>query len=388
MLDCLSLRMDVIVLGAGYAGVTLTRQLERSLPESVQLTVIDQSPNHLVQHEVHRAIRRPSIAEAIQVPLEDLFDRAAVRLGTVSDVDTTDRVVSFADGSTIEYDYAAICLGSETAYYGLEGVEEHSIGLKSLEEADRIRGEALDLIERGTAGTIVVGGAGLSGIQVAGELAALVDEEGASDRINIVMLEMQDSVAPSFPANFQTAVHDELIECGIDVRTETAVERAGPNVIETDGGDLPYDLFVWTGGIGGPDALSGERPIVRNDLRLDRSTFVLGDAAKAVDTDGEPVPASASAAIREAGTVAENITALVEHDLEGAGGFEPRMEPYRFSVPGWIVSVGTGAVAQVGPTVLTGAPAKAMKASVGAGYLSSVRAIKQAAELVEEEIRA
>jgi len=380
--------MHVVVLGAGYAGVTLTRRLERSLPEAVQLTVVDQSPNHLVQHEVHRAIRRPSIADAIQVPLEDLFDRAAVRLGTVSGVDTTDRVVSFADGSTLGYDYAAICLGSETAYYGLDGVEEHSIGLKSLEEADRIRSEALELIERGTAGTIVVGGAGLSGIQVAGELAALVDEEGAGDRIDIVVLEMQDSVAPSFPANFQTAVRDELIDQGIDVRTETAVERAGPKGIETDHGDLPYDLFVWTGGIGGPDALSGERPIVRNDLRLDRSTFVLGDAAKAVDTDGEPVPASASAAIREAGTVAENITALIEHDLEGSGGFEPRMEPYRFSVPGWIVSVGSGAVAQVGPTVLTGAPAKAMKASVGAGYLSSVRAIKQAAELVDEEIRA
>ncbi len=380
--------MHVVVLGAGYAGVTLTRRLERSLPEAVQLTVVDQSPNHLVQHEVHRAIRRPSIADAIQVPLEDLFDRAAVRLGTVSGVDTTDRVVSFADGSTLGYDYAAICLGSETAYYGLDGVEEHSIGLKSLEEADRIRSEALELIERGTAGTIVVGGAGLSGIQVAGELAALVDEEGAGDRIDIVVLEMQDSVAPSFLANFQTAVRDELIDQGIDVRTETAVERAGPKGIETDHGDLPYDLFVWTGGIGGPDALSGERPIVRNDLRLDRSTFVLGDAAKAVDTDGEPVPASASAAIREAGTVAENITALIEHDLEGSGGFEPRMEPYRFSVPGWIVSVGSGAVAQVGPTVLTGAPAKAMKASVGAGYLSSVRAIKQAAELVDEEIRA
>jgi NADH dehydrogenase len=57
-------------------------------------------------------------------------------------------------------------------------------------------------------------------------------------------------------------------------------------------------------------------------------------------------------------------------------------------VPGWIVSVGDGAIAQVGPKVVTGTAAKALKASVGAGYLSSVRAIRQATELVGEELNA
>jgi len=146
-------------------------------------------------------------------------------------------------------------------------------------------------------------------------------------------------------------------------------------------------VFVWTGGITGPDALGGDRPLVYDDLRLDEHTFVVGDAARAVDADGEPVPASASAAIREARTVASNLVRLLEHDLGAPGGFRPRLDPYRFDVPGWIVTVGDGTVAQLGPEVVTGAPARAMKAAVGAGHLSSVGAVRNAVDLVESELR-
>ncbi|MCL9816969.1 NAD(P)/FAD-dependent oxidoreductase [Natronocalculus amylovorans] len=380
--------MHVVVFGAGYAGVTLTRSLERSLPRDVSLTLIDESPNHLVQHEVHRAIRRPSIAEAIQLPLDSLFDRATVTTAHIESIDPDSKQARLDTGETVEYDYGAICLGADTAYYGLDGLKEHSIPLKRLEDADQIRSQVLDLLAAEEDGTVVVGGAGLSGIQVAGEIAALVDAEDAADRIEVVLLEMMETVAPSFPEAFQQAVHDQLVDRDIRIRTGITVERATETAIQTDSGAIDYDVFVWTGGIAGQQSLAGDRPLVRNDLRVNRATFVLGDAARAVDADGKPVPASASAAIREAKVVGENLTALVEHERSEEGGFEPRMKPYRFEVPGWIVSVGDGAVAQVGPKVLTGKPAKAMKATVGAGYLSSVRAIKQAVDLVEEELHA
>jgi len=134
--------------------------------------------------------------------------------------------------------------------------------------------------------------------------------------------------------------------------------------------------------------MAGDRPVVRRDLRLTKSTFALGDAARVVDADGEAVPASASAAIRAAKPAAENINSLVEWELAGREGFEPELTPFRFNVPGWIVSVGDGAVAQVGPEVVTGGAAKALKASVGAGYLSSIRAVRKATELVGEELEA
>ena len=386
--------MHVVVLGAGYAGVTLTRKLENSLPPEVDLTIVDEADDHLVQHEVHRVIRRPSITDAIEVPLDSLFDRAEVVTAHIEHVDTDANEVALDTGETLTYDYGALCLGAETAFYDLPGVEEHGLPLKSVADAEAIRERALELFDADEPASIVVGGAGLSGVQVAGELAALAAEEDASDRVEITLLEQLDSVAPAFPEAFQDAVGDELTARDIEIRTETAVTEATDSTVatqhestgETD--ELDADLFIWTGGIAGGDAMAGDRPVVRRDLRLTKSTFALGDTARVVDADGEAVPASASAAIRAAAPAAKNIATLVNWELAGGEGFEPQLRPFRFNVPGWIVSVGDGAVAQVGPEVVTGKAAKALKASVGAGYLSSIRAVRKATELVGEELEA
>jgi NADH dehydrogenase len=440
--------MRVAVLGAGYAGLTLAKRLEDALPDD-EVVVVDEDGTHLVQHELHRVVRRPSLAEDITLDLADVLDRATVREATVTDVDPEAGVATLRTGGTngtesgdtetLDYDVAAVCLGATTNYYDLPGVREYSTPLKRLADARAIRAEFLAALEAGAPddpARVVVGGAGLSGVQVAGELAALADEladgteptrveitdledadggdthegdgdeepdderppgespetvlvggEDASDAVEVLLLEQKAHVAPEFPANFQRAVRDQLESRGVTVRTGTAVERADAEGIDLATGErVSYDQFVWTGGIAGSPALDGDRPVVRKDLRLDGTTFVLGDAGRVVDTDGEAVPASAQAAIRQARVAADNIERLVEYEREGERGFRPRLDGYRFDSPGWIVSVGDGAVAQIGPTVLTGRPAKLAKASVGAGYLSSVGAVAKAADLVREEL--
>ncbi|AEH38333.1 NAD(P)/FAD-dependent oxidoreductase [Halopiger xanaduensis] len=381
--------MHVVVLGAGYAGLTLTRLLEEKLPEAADITIVNESPDHLVQHELHRVVRRPELASAITVSLPEVLERATVRVARVEGIDREERVVDLSSGR-LEYDVAAICLGARTAYYDLEGVREHSMPLKRLSHALQIRSRALEVLQDRSArdgdGRIVVGGAGLSGIQVAGELAALADEERGTATVTITLLEQLDSVAPTFPENFQRAVRSALEEQGIEVRTRSAVRRAdGTHVHLESGEELPYDQFVWTGGIAGSDALAGERPLVESDLRLDERTFALGDAVRATDADGEPVPASAQAAVREARTVAENVSRLAgdgdETALEGGTTHgEVDLERFAFDSPGWLVSVGDDAVAQIGPAVLTGRPAKALKATVGLGYLSAVGAVGNATD--------
>jgi NADH dehydrogenase len=375
--------MRIAVLGAGYAGLTLARQLEKRLAESVEIVVVNDRPDHLVQHELHRVVRRPSLADGITVDLADALDRATLRVARVTDIDHEQNVATLDDEEELSYDVGAVCLGAETAFYDLPGVEEHATPLKRLPDAARIREEYLNLADGDRA---VIGGAGLSGVQIAGELAALAREE-ALDR-EIVLLEQRDDVAPNFPANFQDAVREELEARDVVVRTGEAVERATDDAVELDGEELSCGQFVWTGGIRGPDALVGERPTVPDTLRLGGNTFVMGDAARVTDADGAAVPASAAAAVREARSVADTIAGIVSHRQEGGADalFEPRPERFRFDAPGWLVSVGDGAVAQVGPTVFRGAAAKALKTSVGAGYLSSVGAIENAAGLVREEL--
>ncbi|WP_327051720.1 NAD(P)/FAD-dependent oxidoreductase [Halomicrococcus gelatinilyticus] len=393
--------MKVAVLGAGYAGLTLARRLEQGLPDDVDLVVVEETGEHLVQHELHRVVRWPSLRDDITIPLDQVLDCEVLK-ATVESVDVDRNRVELHDGG-FAYDYAAVCLGATTAFYDLPGVAEHATPLKRIEHAQVIRSDFLDVLDgkpedgeegdgavgAGEEARVVVGGAGLSGVQVAGELAALAREQGGdpdAGRPEILLLEQLDHVAPAFPGNFQSAVREQLERRGVVVRTGATVERATADAVDLVDGRVEYDQFVWTGGIRGPEALDGERPLVRSDLRLGDGTFAVGDAARVVDGDGESVPASAQAAIREARVVAANLLRLVEHDRGGDDLFEPRLDPFTFDSPGWLVSVGDGAVAQVGPTVLTGTAAKALKATVGAGYLSSVGAVRNAAELVGEEV--
>ncbi|AFZ71963.1 NAD(P)/FAD-dependent oxidoreductase [Natronobacterium gregoryi] len=377
--------MHVVVLGGGYAGLTLARLLESDLPDGAELTLVDRTPDHLVQHELHRVIRRPELADAITVSLPAVLERTAVRVATVTEIDRENRVVSLSSGD-LAYDVAAICLGARTAYHGLEGVREHAIPLKRLRHANRIRKRVRELCRSDREQPrIVVGGAGLSGIQVAGELAELVREE-ESRETEITLLEQRESVAPSFPPNFQRAVRETLEAQGIEVRTRATVSKAtDEHVVLESGETVPYDEFVWTGGIRGPDLLAGERPAVESDLRLDDRTFVLGDAARVVDAEEEFVPASAQSAVREARTVATNVTRVVERELEGESSEDVAFESFTFDSPGWLVSVGDDAVAQVGPAVVTGRAAKTLKSTVGLGYLSSVGATGTALQRVRGE---
>lgn len=383
--------MRVLVLGAGYAGLTLARELEATLDDEVELVVVDDTGTHVLQHEIHRVIRNAVVAEHITVDLEDVLETATIRHGTVVDVDTDETVVSLADGDTVTYDIAAVCLGSRTAFYDLSGVADHAIPLKRIAHAERIREAVVDAVHDG--GHAIVGGAGLSGIQVAGELAALRDETlddvtvGGGD-FTVTLLEMADRVAPGFPDNFQSAVQDGLRAAGVEIRTSATVDRATADAVHlADGTTLASDAFVWTGGIRGPDATDGERVRARADLRVDDNTFVVGDAADVVDADGGSVPASAQSAIREARVAAANIHQLVDHRRsDDRGAFEPAMTRFRFDSPGWLVSIGNDAVAQIGPTVVTGRAATALKATVGAGYLSGIGALRNATDLVNDEL--
>jgi NADH dehydrogenase len=369
--------MHVVVLGGGYAGVTLTRRLERSLPDA-DITLVDERETHLVQHLVHRAIRRPDLGDRLAIPFEEILSRATHRRARVTGIDRDRQTVSLADGH-LDYDVVALCLGAETAFYGLPGVESHATPLKRLAHAATIR-EAFERVCE-TGGRAVVGGAGLSGIQTAGELA----ERAADAPAEVVLLEQADSVAPSFPEPFQQAVAEELAARGVEVRTGVTVERADAETVVTDDGDIASDQFVWTGGIRGPDALARDRPQVRATLRLDDRAFALGDAARVVDADGTAVPATAQAAIGEAETAATNIGRLVGH-LRDDEGFEPRLAQHRHDARGWVVSVGDGTVAQVGSSVLRGAPARALKTSIGGGYMGRIGAIENAARYVHESV--
>lgn len=370
--------MEVAVLGGGYAGVAVTRRLVNQLPGDITVTIVDRSGTHVIQHELHRLIRRPELESMLRIDLSTLVPGAEVRQATVRTIDTTVPCVDLTDGSVLSPDVLVICLGAVTATYGLPGVIEHGIPLKRLRDATAIRRriESLGPVDR-----VVVGGAGLSGIQVAGEIAAI----NAGPEVTLV--EQQRTIAPGFPEAFRSTVHDSLVRAGVIVETDVTVERAtSDHIIFADGSDLAHRLFIWTGGITGSEALGGDRPSVKADLRLDDRTFALGDAVRVIDDQGNRAPAAAQTAVRQAPVAARNVARLLDADRSGKFVFEPRMDRYRYDSPGWAVSIGDDAVATVGDRVLSGRPAVALKASIEAGYLGSLGRIADAVDVIRTEL--
>lgn len=369
--------MRVVVLGAGYAGLTVARRLERLLPAEADLILVDETGTHLLLHELHRVIRRPSLAETIDIPVRDILNRTAVREKTVNALDHEEQTVTFADGDRLTYDGAAVCLGSTTDFHDLEGVAQAGIPLEEPAHARQIRSEFLSA----NSGTAVVGGAGLSGIQVAGELAALAQDEDVD--VEVRLLEAADEVAPTFDPTFGAAVRRTLRAQGVTVETGVAVESATASAISlADGREVASDVFVWTGGIRGPDALDGSRRSVAADLEYAPGTYVIGDAAEVIDNAGTKVPASAQTAVQQGRIAAANIA----DDLSDSGGDDPPTPArYAYEDPGWVVSVGDDAVAHLGPIIVDGEPARAAKALIGAGHLGSVGAITRATALVAQE---
>lgn len=406
--------MRVIILGAGYAGLTLTRRLERVLPDEVEVVLVDEDGTHLVKHELHRVIRRPELEDAISIPLEEIVRSAEIREQRVTDIDTTSKEVTLDGAETLAYDLCAICLGADTAFYGLDAVEDIATPLQSIDDAREIRTAAMTAID----GHAVVGGGGLTGIQVAGELAALSDEQDLD--LDVTLVEQAAHVAPPFDATFANAIAAELEDRGVTVETETRVESATEETVDlADGRSLPADLFVWAGGIAGPEPLDGERHPVEGDLQVADGTFVVGDAGDVTDVEGTPVPASAQTAVQQARLVARNMRQLAtetddaaestsisipvaaedEEDAVSSTGdqlaasdddsppvADREVEAYTMDIPGWVVSVGDGAVAKVGNVVINGDPARLTKAIIGAGHLGSIGAIEEASELVAEEL--
>ncbi|GAB7019913.1 NAD(P)/FAD-dependent oxidoreductase [Halostagnicola bangensis] len=337
---------NVVVLGAGYAGAGAVKKLQSELDADAQLTWIADVNYHLVLHESHRVIRDPDVRSDITVPVGDIADRSTEFIkDEVTGIDTDERHVSLEGGEDVEYDYLMVGLGSQTAYYGIPGLDEHSLTLKSLDDALEIHEaikEASEDATRGEPAQIVIGGAGLSGIQTAGEIAEFRDIHRAPIEIHLV--EALDEIFPGNDPEIQQALRDLLEDAGVQIHTDDPITEAEEGVIHFDEGEpLDFDTFVWTGGITGREALDdteleNEHNRVTTEANFQTSddrVFAIGDSA-IIDQGDQPAPPTAQAAWQAAEVVGENISRAIEG--------RP-LKTWEYDDKGTVISVGEKAVA-------------------------------------------
>ncbi|WP_121744603.1 NAD(P)/FAD-dependent oxidoreductase [Natronorubrum halophilum] len=374
---------NVVVLGAGYAGTGAINKLQSELGGNARLTWIADVDYHLVLHESHRVIRDPDVRSDITFRVDRIADPSTRFIhDDVTGLDVEEQVVELADTDDVEYDYVLVGLGSQTAYYGIPGLEEHSLTLKSLDDALEIHEAITDASQEATRGEpaqVVIGGAGLSGIQTAGEIAEFRDAHRAP--IDIHLVEALDEIFPGNDPEIQQALRDLLEEAGVQIHTDDPITEANAETIEFDEGDpLDHDVLVWTGGITGRDAmddvdLDNEHNRVNtaaNFQTSDERVFAIGDSA-IIDQGDQPAPPTAQAAWQAAEVAGENISRAIEN--------RP-LKTWEYNNKGTVVSVGEKAVAHdvamLPLDTFGGIPAKNLKKMIAARWIADITSWNQA----------
>lgn len=358
-------RPRILILGGGFAGVTVAQHLEQFLkPEDAELTLVSDK-NYLLYTPLLPAVAASSIeAQHIVTPLRAFFTRTEFRRGTVQEIDVENRVVTVSHCETcapesLEFDHLVIALGAVSRYMGMADIEERALTLKSLGDAQRLRSRILNLLDHAAMTsdrtrrrrmlTVVVGGGGFAGVEVIGELYDFVLNalryfpNLCESDVRFVLVHSSDQLLPQISPELGNYALRKLRERGIEMRLNTYVEGAGPGVVKLSGGEeVPAETLIWTIGVqANPllEQLPDERDrqgslIVNPDLSAPAHPFVwaVGDCAHIPDPEtGEPYPATAQHALQEARIAAYNIAAVLRNE---------ELKPFRYESLGWLVSIG------------------------------------------------
>ncbi|MFW5949100.1 MAG: NAD(P)/FAD-dependent oxidoreductase [Halolamina sp.] len=383
----------IVVVGAGYAGAGTVDALKQEVPaanleDEVELVWINDHDYHLVLHEAHRVIRNPDVASKITIPCESLLpDWGEFVEDRVVGLDTDAQEIELDEGDAVDYDYLLLGIGSATAFYGIDGLQEHSLTLKSLEDAREIhqsvKGAAADASIADPA-QVIVGGAGLSGIQAAGEIAAYRDEHDAD--VDVHLVEGLDEVFPGNDDSVQQAIRSRLEDAEITIECGEFISKVDGDTVYLGGGEdedaeeLPYDVLVWTGGITGRAELENtdldrdersRRVFSARDFRTnDERVFAIGDTALIDQGNDEVAPPTAVAAWSAAEVSGENLVRAVRGEQLATWTFEDK---------GTLLSVGDEAVAHdidALPFDTFGGPgAKFLKKAAAVRWIASISSL-------------
>lgn len=351
----------VAIVGGGFGGLRLAQVLA-SAP--VKVTLIDRRNFHTFQpllYQVATAMLDPAaIARSLRAVLRRQAN-ADVRLGTVTGVDWDKRRVLFARGEALSFDVLVLAVGAVTSDYGIKGVADHALPLKSAEEALHLRHHVLARFERASADpglvdsgelTFVVVGGGPTGVELAGALIELIDNvmrkdfpELDVDRASVVLIEATDHLIDPFSPRSRQNARDTLTARGIEVRLGTAVEAVTADEVRLAGGEVvPTRTLVWTAGVRanpladvlGLAQADGGRIVVEPDLSVPGhpECFVIGDLAASREENGTLHPQMAPLAQQGADHVADQLD-------RRRRGLAPR--PFHYKNKGIMATIGRNA---------------------------------------------
>lgn len=351
----------IVILGAGYGGIMTAVNLQKKMGvNEAKITLVNKHDYHYQTTWLHENAAGTLHHDRTRIPIKDVVDFNKVDFvqDTVVSIDPEGKMVSLENGE-LAYDYLVIGLGFEAATFGIPGLIENAFTISSINTARLIR-EHMEYNfatynnekdKKQERLNIVVGGAGFTGIEFAGELANRVPElceEFDIDRsqVRIIVVEGAPTALPGFDPALVEYAMNSLESRGVEFKVGAFLKECTPDkvVFEKDNKleEIPTYTTVWAAGVTGNSIVKESgfevnrgKAEVQSDLRVPahQDVFIIGDCAVVINEEtGKPYPPTAQIAMQMAETTAHNLQVLV------AGKEE--LEPFKPDLQGTVASLG------------------------------------------------
>jgi NADH:ubiquinone reductase (H+-translocating) len=369
-------RPRIVIIGAGFGGLAAARALAKA---NVDVTVIDRQNYHLFQPLLYQVATAGLSPADIAAPIRSILNgqaNACVRFADVCGIDTVRGEVLASDGLHVPYDWLIVATGARHSYFGRDGWGAFAPGIKTIDDATRVRRQILLALERAETATqkaerdrlltfIVIGG-GPTGVEMAGAIAELTHHTVGMDFRNItphcakvILVQSGDRLLPGFPPKLSAIAKAALERMDVEVRLGCRVETVDGHGALLGSTLVPAATLVWAAGVKASAAakwlgVTGDkagRVPVAADLTIagHANVFVIGDTAAVTKADGTMVPGVAPAAKQQGVYAARAVLArMAGRDVA----------PFRYRDAGNLATIGRkSAVADFGRFTMHGFPA-------------------------------
>jgi NADH:ubiquinone reductase (H+-translocating) len=361
----------IVVLGAGFGGLEFCHVFHHA---SARATLVDRSNHHLFQPLLYQVATAGLSAPEIAQPIRSILSRRpdiTVLMDAVQDFKLAETKIVLAGGE-LSYDYLVLALGGCTSYFGHPEWEAHAPGLKSMQDALRIRSQVLLAFEKAEMAatpeeqarlmTMVVVGGGPTGVELAGAFAELARHVLRADfrridpaRARVILIEGAPRILSHLTPDLSASAQRQLEALGVEVRLKALVKTIGPGQVELDNGEtIQAANIFWAAGVAaspltkklGVELDRAGRVKVNSDLSVPGhpEVFAIGDMALVLEADGTPVPGVSPAAMQ----MAKHVARIIERELASTGATVAR-PTFKYWDKGTMATIGrSAAVAQVG----------------------------------------
>jgi NADH:quinone reductase (non-electrogenic) len=417
----------IVILGGGYAGIAAAKRLSKLYKKrkDIEITLVDKNTYHTLMTELHEVAGSRVDPDSVMVSYDRIFARSKVRV--VTDVITGidfDKKELVSDDASYPYDYLVIGTGGAPEFFDIQGIQQNSFSLWSLEDAIRIRQHIEERYRLAAKEpdpklkeqmlTFVIAGAGFTGIELAGEFMERRDVLCARYHIDpkdvrIIVIEAMDRILPIIEEPLRRKAEKYMKKHGVEIMLKSPIVAAEENlVILEDGNAIPAETFIWTCGISGSEFtgridlelghtargecssaseegihgmcgcrfdeeetyIVGKRGrILVNDLMQSadhKEIYAVGDNMWFVE-EGKVLPQIVETALQTGECAANNIAADID---------QKKKEAFKSNYHGFMVSIGGRyCVSNAGGLKTSGFFAMAMKHLVNFHYLFSVAGV-------------